>query len=161
MIYLAIGLALCLGGPAIGGVSWVALKTAGADKGQPAPDAAANVFMLALSSGEEIGLRAVLAPDRRDELLDEWRGIRRDITRSDPQPSKLNAGVFNVEEPGDDRAKVATPVHAVWWGDDGISMTGAKHLWRFETRRDGGGWRVWSVDPYPWCGGHVRADACR
>jgi hypothetical protein len=126
-------------------VSWFAVKTAEADRGQAAPDAAVNVFMLALSSGEKIGLRAVLAPDRRDELLSEWRGI----TRTDPQPSKLNAGVFDIEDQSDDHAQVATPVYAVWWGNDGLSMTGAKRVWRFEVRRDRGGWRVWSVGPYP------------
>ncbi|WP_130407068.1 hypothetical protein [Micromonospora violae] len=161
VIYLAIGLALCVGGPAVAGVSWFAVKTAEADRGQAAPEAAVNVFMLALSSGEELGLRAVLAPKQRNELLDEWRDIRRDITRTDPQPSKVSAGVFDVEDQGDDRAQVATPVQAVWWGHDGLSMTGTPHPWQFEVRRDGGGWRVWSVAPYPWCGGHVRADACR
>ncbi|MEU7776236.1 hypothetical protein AB0C44_33400 [Micromonospora taraxaci] len=161
VLYLAIGLALCVGGPAVAGVSWFAVKTAEADKGQPTPDAAANVFMLAMSSGEELGLRAALAPQRRDELLDEWRSVRRDITRTDPLPSKVNAGVFVVEDQGDDRAQVVTPVHAVWWQDGGISMAGAKHPWQFEVRHDRGGWRVWSVDPYPWCGGHVRVEACR
>ncbi|MDI5937933.1 MULTISPECIES: hypothetical protein [unclassified Micromonospora] len=159
VLYLAAGLALCVAGPAAAGAGWVATKTVEADRGQPTPDAAANVFMLAVSSGEELGLRAALAPSRRDELVDEWRRIRGDITRTSPQPSKVSAGVFVVDDQGDDRAQVVTEVQAVWWGT--VSMAGTPHAWRFETRRDGGGWRVWSVDPHPWCGGHVRAEACR
>ncbi|MFF5071611.1 hypothetical protein ACFY2R_10495 [Micromonospora olivasterospora] len=162
LLYLAAGLALCTGAPAAAGVGWTTARTYEADQGQPSPDSAANVFMLAVSTGEEIGLRSALAPQRRDELLNEWRGIRRDITRTDPQPSKVSTGVFVVEHQDDDRAQVVTDVQAVRWGEGfSGSITGTPRPWRFEVHRDGGGWRVWAVDPHPWCGGHVRASACQ
>ncbi|TDB74272.1 hypothetical protein E1165_14965 [Micromonospora sp. KC723] len=140
----------------------MAVKTHQADQGQPSPDAAANVFMLAVSSGEELGLRSALAPQHRDELVNEWREIRQDISRTEPAVSKVTAAAFVIEHQDDDRAQVVTEVRAVWWPTDGggLMMHGSPYPWRFETRRDDGGWRVWSVDPHPWCGGHVRASAC-
>ncbi|RUL90963.1 hypothetical protein [Verrucosispora sp. FIM060022] len=166
VLLLAAALMLCTAGPvgvAAAGVGWLVVKTHQADQGQPTPAAAANVFMLAVSSGEELGLRAVLAPERRDQLVEEWRSIRDDISRTYPNVSKVSTRALVVEDQADDRAQVVTEVYPVWWSVDagGLMMHGSPHPWRFETRRDDGGWRVWSVDPHPWCGGHVRVSACQ
>jgi hypothetical protein len=154
---------LCCAGVVAVPVVWLARQTIAADEGETTPAAAVNVYLLQLDSGEELGLRRVLAGERRDELLDQWRAIRRDIERTDPRPSKLENGPrYDVDEDqGDGQARVAVDVRGVWWQGNGLAVTGTTHPWRFELRRDSGGWRVWSVEPHPWCGGHVRADACR
>ncbi|MFI7022790.1 hypothetical protein ACIBMZ_08750 [Micromonospora sp. NPDC049900] len=166
VLLLAAALVLCTAAPvaaAAAGAGWVMVKTRQAEQGQPTPAAAANVFMLAVSSGQELGLRAVLAPERRDELVAEWRSIRRDISRTAPNVSKVSTRSFVVEDQADDRAMVVTEVYPVWRSVEvgGLMVHGSSHPWRFEARRDGGGWRVWSVAPYAWCGGHVRASACQ
>ncbi|MEV4716656.1 hypothetical protein AB0J94_05595 [Micromonospora noduli] len=163
VLYLAVVLALCAGAPVAVAGTWAAVKTYQAGKGEPTPVAAVDVFMLAMSSGDELGIGGALAPQRYDELLDEWRSIRRDIERTEPAVSKVAAEDFEVDNQDDDRAQVVTQVHGVWFPTDGsgLFIHGTPHPWRFQVRRDAGGWRVWSVDAYPWCGGHVRADACR
>ncbi|RZU73781.1 hypothetical protein EV384_2205 [Micromonospora kangleipakensis] len=76
-------------------------------------------------------------------------------------PSKLETvGPIDVEDQGDDRATVTAQVRPIWWNGP-TSLSGTAHPWRFETRRDAGGWRVWAADLPEWCGVHVRADACR
>ncbi|MFG2108654.1 hypothetical protein [Micromonospora chersina] len=111
-------------------------------------------------SGERIGLSRVLAGGRHDELLRQWREYRGEMERGNV-PSKLDVvGAIDVEDQGDDRAGVTTQVHAVWWNEQ-VNLGGDAHPWRFETRRDAGGWRVWAADLPPWCGVHVRADVCR
>ena len=166
VLLLAAALVLCTAAPvaaAAAGAGWGMVKTRQVEQGQPSPAAAVNVFMLALSSGEELGLRSALAPERRDELVDEWRSIRRDISRTAPNVSKVSTRAFVVEDQADDRAEVVTEVYPVWRSVEvgGLMVDGSSHPWRFEARRDDGGWRVWSVAPYTWCGGHVRASACQ
>ncbi|MGY0003273.1 hypothetical protein [Micromonospora sp. I033] len=69
-------------------------------------------------------------------------------------------GPIGVEDQADDRATVTAQVHAVWWNEQ-VNLSGTAHPWRFETRRDAGGWRVWAAELPAWCGVHVRADTCR
>ncbi|MET7804341.1 hypothetical protein [Micromonospora chersina] len=141
-------------------VSWAVRKQAEADRGEVSPDAAATVYVLQMSSGEEIGLSRVLADRRHNELLRQWRQYRGEMERGNV-PSKLETvGPIDVEGQGDDRATVTAQVHGIWWGGQ-INLSGESHAWRFETRRDAGGWRVWAADLPPWCGVHVRADSCR
>ncbi|PWU45049.1 hypothetical protein DLJ46_22865 [Micromonospora globispora] len=141
-------------------VSWAVLRQAEAERGEATPDAAVNVYVLKMSSGEELGLSRVLAPSRHDELLRQWRQYRGEMERA-KVPSKLETvGPIDVEDQGDDRAKVTMNVHPIWWNGQ-TSLSGTEHAWRFETRRDAGGWRVWAADLPSWCGVHVRADACR
>ena len=164
LLVLLIGvLVVCVGAPVASVIVWFGRGTLAAAQGQPSPSAAVNVFMLAVSNGEEIGLRSALAEEHRDELVDRWRRIRADVARTDPPPSKVETAAINVDAHSDEVAHVVADVQAIWWPRDGsgLSMHGDARPWRFETRRDRGGWRVWSIDAPPWCGGHVRADACR
>lgn len=123
------------------------------------PTEAADLYLIQLDQGEEIGLRRALAGSRRDELLDQWRELKATIERSDP-PDKLEWSAFNIEDQGDDKTAVTVPVQAVWWGERGMSMVGTEHPWRFSMQREDNGWRITHVEPFAWCGGHVRADAC-
>jgi hypothetical protein len=68
---------------------------------------------------------------------------------------------FDVEDQGAEVAQVTVPVGGVWWQEGGMSMNGTEYPWVFVARAEDGGWRIAEVRPYPWCGGHVRADACR
>ncbi|SCF28289.1 hypothetical protein GA0074696_4062 [Micromonospora purpureochromogenes] len=104
-----------------------------------------SVYVLQMSSGEEIGLSRVLAPRRHDELLRQWRQYRGEMERG-KAPAKLETvGPIDVEDQDDDGATVTVQVH--WWNE--------------HTNRDAGGWRVWAAHLPAWCGVHVRADACR
>jgi hypothetical protein len=125
------------------------------------PTEAADLYLVHLDQGDEIGLRRALADGRRDELVDQWRQLKLTIERTDPAPDKLEWSSFDVEDRGQDRSAVAVPVQAVWWEERGMSMVGTEHPWRFSMRREDGGWRITDVEPYAWCGGHVRADACQ
>ncbi|WP_165439893.1 hypothetical protein [Micromonospora kangleipakensis] len=138
---------LCTGIVAVP-VSWAVLRQAQAERGEATPDAAVSLYVLQMSSGEEIGLSRVLAGRRHDELLRQWRQYRGEMERGNV-PSKLETvGLIDVEDQGDDRATVTAQVHAVWWNEL-TNLSGAAHAWRFETRRDAGGWRVWAVDLPP------------
>ncbi|RZU72012.1 hypothetical protein EV384_0351 [Micromonospora kangleipakensis] len=150
---------LCTGIVAVP-VSWAVLRQAEAERGEATPDAAVNVYVLQMRSGEEIGLSRVLVAGRHDELLRQWRQYRGEMERGN-LPSKLETvGPIEVEDQDDDRATVTVQVHAIWWNEQ-ANLSGEAHPWRFETRRDAGGWRVWAAELPPWCGVHVRADACR
>ncbi|WP_200215624.1 hypothetical protein [Micromonospora coerulea] len=150
---------LCTGVVAVP-VSWAVRRQVEADRGEASPDAAVNVYVLQMSSGEEIGLSRVLAGRRHDELLRQWRQYRGEMGRGNV-PSKLEVvGLIDVEDQGDDRATVTAEVHAIWWNEK-VNLSGDAHPWRFQARRDAGGWRVWAVDLPLWCGVHVRADTCR
>ncbi len=103
----------------------------------------------------------VLAGSRHDELRQQWRSYRSDMTGSGREPSKLESvGPSVVEHQGADEATVTEQVRAVWWDGPQI-LAGTAHPWRWELRQDDGGWRVWSVDLPEWCGVHVRANLCR
>ncbi|WP_319462661.1 hypothetical protein [Micromonospora sp. RTP1Z1] len=119
-----------------------------------------NVYVLQMSSGEELGLSRVLVAGRHDELLRQWRQYRGEMERA-KTPSKLETvGPIDVEDQGRNRATVTAQVRPIWWSGQ-TSLSGTAHPSRFETRRDAGGWQVWAADLPTWCGVHVRADACR
>ncbi|MFE9204684.1 hypothetical protein [Micromonospora sp. NPDC007230] len=140
--------------------SWAVRKQLEAERGEATPEAAATVWLLKLSADEEIGLSRVLAAPRHDELRQQWSDYRDEMNGSRRPPSKLESvGPSVIEHQGDDRATVAEQVRAVWWDGPNI-LAGSDHQWRWELRRDDGGWRVWSVELPPWCGGHVRVDVC-
>ena len=124
------------------------------------PTEAADLYLLQLDQGEEIGLRRALADSQRDELVEQWGDLKAMVERTDPAPDKLEWSTFDVDGQGDGKAVVTVPVHATWWGERGMSMVGEAHPWRFLMHREDGGWRITAVEPYTWCGGHVRADAC-
>ena len=96
-------------------MSWAIRKQAEADHGEATPDAAVNVYVLKMSSGERLGLSRVLAPSRRDELLQQWRQYRGEMERANV-PSKLETvGPIDVEDQGHDRATVTAQVRPTWW----------------------------------------------
>ncbi|WP_213457269.1 nuclear transport factor 2 family protein [Rhizomonospora bruguierae] len=130
-------------------------------RGQPSPDAAANLYVLQLSAAEEIGLSGVLTGERRDDLRAQWRAYRAEMTRAE-LPDKLEIKRIDVEQQADDRATVTVHVFGTWW----TSETGAGILnspaypWHFDTRREAGGWRIWAVEAPAWCGTYLREGAC-
>ncbi|TDB96453.1 hypothetical protein E1091_09235 [Micromonospora fluostatini] len=131
-----------------------------AERGEPAPEAAATVWMLQLSAGERLGVSRVLAPDRHDELRQQWQEYRTAMESTGRPPFKLETvGRLVVDDRAEDRALVVAQVRGIWW-DGPTVMAGTAHPWRWETRRDAGGWRVWSTELPPWCGTHVRAELC-
>ncbi|SCF41281.1 hypothetical protein GA0070216_114123 [Micromonospora matsumotoense] len=73
-------------------VAWAVKIQVQAESGEPAPDAAVAVYLLRLSSGDDAGLRRVLAADRRDDLADQWRAYRAEMSRSGNPPSQLESG---------------------------------------------------------------------
>jgi hypothetical protein len=152
----------CCGGAVTVPVAWFVRGTVAAGKGQPSPDAAASAYLLTLSAGDESGLLPLLVDGQEDVLLAQWRAYRADMARTDPGPSKLEHTLGEVVPDGEGHALVAAEVYPVWWpaGGGSTSMHGSRHGWQLAVRDDGG-WRVESVTPYPWCGGYVRADACR
>lgn len=157
-VVLSLVAVLCTGIVAVP-VSWAVLKQAEAERGEASPDAAVNVYVLQMSSGEELGLSRVLAARHRDELLRQWRHYRGEMQRGEV-PSKLGTvGPIDVDSQGEGRATVTVHVRAIWWRGQTI-LNGTEQPWRFEARRDDGGWRVWAANLPPWCGVHVRADAC-
>lgn len=140
-------------------VVWAVRAQEDAERGEATPESAVTVWVLQLSAGERIGLSRVLADDRHDELVTQWQAYRAAMESGRP-PSKVETvGRLVVDEHGEGRALVVAQVRGVWW-DGPTAMAGTAHPWRWETRRDGGGWRVWSVELPPWCGTHVRAELC-
>lgn len=125
------------------------------------PTEAADLYLLQLDHGEEVGLRRALADSRQDELVEQWGALKAMVERTDPAPDKLQWSTFNVEDQGGGKTAVTVPVNATWWGERGMSMVGEAHPWRFLMHREDGGWRITAVEPFLWCGGHVRAEACR
>lgn len=120
---------------------------------------AADVYLGRLDQDEKIGLSRVLAVDERGDLLRQWQELRDRIEHTNPPPDKLAWSTFDVRGQGDE-ADVVVPVRAQWRQDRGITMVGAEHPWCFRVHREDGGWRITAVEPFPWCGGHVRQDAC-
>ncbi|MFE2615609.1 hypothetical protein ACFXA2_18555 [Micromonospora chalcea] len=132
-----------------------------AERGEATPEAAATLWLLKLSAGDELGLSRVLAGPRHDELRRQWRDYRAEITSTARPPSKLESvGPMTIEHQGNGRATVVQQVRAVWWDGPQI-LAGVDHPWRWQLRKDDGGWRVWSVELPRWCGTHVRVEVCR
>ncbi|WP_328851208.1 hypothetical protein OG994_25545 [Micromonospora globbae] len=156
---LALVAVVCAGLVAVP-ATWAVRKQLEADRGEASPESAALIWVLKLSAGDELGLSRVLAKPRHDLLLRQWRDYRATIDSTGKPPSKITTtGPSVVEHQGDDRAMVTEQVQAIWW-DGPTALAGTPQPWRFEVRRDRGGWRIWLVELPPWCGGHVRADLC-
>jgi hypothetical protein len=152
-------LIVCCGGTAFGlPAAWLLRTTIEASKGAPSPDAAANVYLMALGYDDEAGLLPMLNNDHQDELLTGWRAYRAAMSGTTPPPSTFDFGTLTVGPIVDGRAEVSAEVSATWWGEN--SYRSAAHTWRFTTRRDNG-WQIERVKPFAWCGGYVRADACK
>jgi hypothetical protein len=150
---------LCCGGTALGApAAWLLGTTIEASRGAATPDAAANEYLLALSYDNEDGLLAVLDNDNQDELLTAWHAYRATMSGTTPPPSSLDFGPLAVGPVADGRAEVSAEVRATWWGD--LAYQSESHTWRFTTRQDNG-WQIEKVEPPAWCGGYVRADACK
>lgn len=145
-------------------VAWFVRETRAAGQGEASPSGAVTVYLLALSAGDKLGMGGALAPERRDELLAQWLAYRAEMDHERSVPSKLGFGVPVEESLAAGRVTVTTDVYGIWFLPDapvGSSiLNGERHPWRFETRLDQGGWRVWSADLPAWCGVHVRPDTC-
>ncbi|GAB1643841.1 hypothetical protein KRMM14A1259_42640 [Krasilnikovia sp. MM14-A1259] len=132
------------------------------------PVEAADAYLLQLNlnlaavGGEldEVGLSRALDADRRDELLKQWEGLRTEIGRTDPPPSKLTWSSFQSTSQGGETVTVTVPVSAQWSGGTATSYKSEPHPWTFTARHQDGGWRLSAVQPYPWCGGYVDQAHC-
>lgn len=152
---------LCCG---LGAVPVVAFLDYTDRQGDPPATAieAVDIYLNQLLLREQIGLTHALSGSERDDLVKQWESLIADMKRTDPPPNTLKWGPrFDVEDQGDEVVQVTVPVGAVWWQERGISMHGTEHPWVFVARAEDGGWRIEEVRPYLWCGGHVRANACR
>ena len=69
------------------------------------PTEAADLYLIQLDQGEEIGLRRALASGRRDELLDQWRELKATVERSEP-PDKLEWSAFDIQDQGDGKTGI-------------------------------------------------------
>lgn len=155
-------LVICCGGTLIGApLAWLLRETVEASKGAPSPDAAANEYLMDLSSNTEAGLLPVLDDDHQGALLAQWRAYRKAMDSSAPPPSRLSFGTLTVGPVVRGQADVATDVVAIWWPTDGraLDFRSEQHTWRFQTREDNG-WQVIAVEAPVWCGGYVRLNAC-
>lgn len=159
-VILSTVLVLCADAVAVP-VGWFVYQTYQAGEGEADPEAAVTVYVLKLAAGEELGVSRVLAGDRRDELLEQWRDYRDEMERGDP-PSKFEITEQATERQGDDRAAVTVHIGPVWFYTDGstLALHGTAYPWQFEVRRERRGWRLWSVEAPAWCGVYLRADAC-
>jgi hypothetical protein len=157
-VLLGVVVLVCAGAVAVP-ATWAVRRQVEAERGEAAPEAAANVWVLQASAGEEIGLSRVLSRRRRDELLAQWRAMRADMSRGRPPSKMATTGLPEITHQGDNRAVVVWQVQGIWWNGP-LSMASAAHPWRFEVHRERGGWRIWSVDLPAWCGVYVRANAC-
>ncbi|WP_433284171.1 hypothetical protein [Micromonospora sp. CA-244673] len=84
-----------------------------------APEAAARVWLLKLSAGEEIGLSRVLARPRHDELLRQWRNYRAEMNSSRRPPQKIETVVPRsqapvTEELSENRQSIDTATSEIW-----------------------------------------------
>ena len=151
-------LLVCCVGTAFGvPAAWLLNSTLEASRGAPSPDAAANDYLMALGYDNEDGLLPVLDNDHQDELLTGWRSYRAAMNKTTPPPAKLEFGALTVGPIVNGQAEVSTEVSATWWGT--TSYSSEAHTWHFKTR-EGNGWQVQTVEPFTWCGGYVRSDAC-
>jgi hypothetical protein len=145
-------------------VAWFVRETRAAGRGEVTPSGAVTVYLLALSAGDKLGMGGPLAPERRDELLAQWLAYRAEMDHERSRPSRLGFGVPAEESVAAGRVAVTADVYGIWFLPDapvGSSiLNGERHPWRFETRLDQAGWRVWSADLPAWCGVHVRPETC-
>ncbi|GAB1695141.1 hypothetical protein [Krasilnikovia sp. M28-CT-15] len=132
--------------------------TIAASRGAPSPDAAANIYLMALGYDNDAGLLPVLDDEPQDELLTQWRTYRDAMRGTDPPPAKLDFSSLTVGPIADGVAEVTVDVSAHWQGA-GQSYRSQAYTWRFQTREDNG-WQIVAVEAPAWCGGYVRADAC-
>ncbi len=161
----ALALSLCLGIIALP-VSWAARLTLDADQGEIAPEAAVEMYLGRLVSGDRIGLPRVLDNGLHGAQFSQWEKIRADMERS-RTPNKLETGAYEVQYHDEKRATVIANVRAVFWNLDPnrksgepVSLTGSAHEWRWETI-ERNGWRITKAVIPEWCGTHIKATLCK
>jgi hypothetical protein len=152
----------CCGGVVGVPLVWFIRETIKAGQGPESPDVAASGYLMGLGYDNEDGLLPLLDDDHQDALLAQWREYRATMERTDPPPSRLDFGSLAVHQLDADHATVTTNVTATWWSTTGgaLSYDSEALPWSFEAREDDG-WRITAVSPPVWCGGYVRADACK
>jgi len=160
VLVLLPALLLTCGGTVIGGpLAWITGQTIEAGKGASDPQAAVNIYLLALGYNNPDGLLPIVGNSR--PLMNQWRAYRADMERGDSAPSKLEFS-FGPTAKHEDHAEVDADVYGVWWKNTNGRLDGytsSAHRWQFTLHNDDG-WRIDSVEPYDWCGGYIRADLC-
>ncbi len=161
----SLALSLCLGLVAIP-VSWAIKQTLAADQGEVAPEAAVEVYLTHLVTGDPIGLPRVLSDGLHGEQFSQWENIRADMTRS-RIPNKLSTEEYVVKYHGDERATISANVRAVFWNLDPdrkpgepASLVGSAHEWKWEAVEDNG-WRITKAIIPEWCGNHIKVTLCK
>lgn len=154
-VLLPLMLLLCCGAP-IGIPALVFVReTVEAGRGSPAPDAAANEYLMALSYATEDGLLPLLDNDRKDDLLEQWRAYLAAMQATEPPPFRLDFSHLDVGLESDRRTEVRIEVKAVWSDvDENGRQSGwisSPRTWLIETHEDDG-WRVSRVNAPSWCG---------
>jgi hypothetical protein len=141
---------------------WAIGVTQQASKGAANPEAAVNIYLLALGYQDDAGLLPVLDNDQGDELMKQWRGYIAEMHRGNTQPAKLEFTFTGSRPVGRGHVEIEASVWPVWWGGNGrtINSAGERHIWRFSTHDDRG-WQIDTVTPYAWCGGYVTTEACQ
>lgn len=164
LIFVVAPLLLCCGSVAVAiPVLWVVNLTADAGRAANTPDAAANIYLMALSYGNEDGLVNVLANDRQDHLLAQWRKYRVAMKQTRPEPARLGWGSLAVAASSETTAHVSTDVTAAWeFNETGGAefYKSAPKTWQFEARLEDG-WQVTLVQAPRWCGDYAVPPACR
>jgi hypothetical protein len=165
VVFVAVPLLLfgCCGGVAGVPLAWLARETVKAGRGAPTPDAAADSYLMALSSNNQDGLLPLLDDEHQAVLLAQWRAYRQAMDGTDPKPFRLDYARLSVAPAAAGRAEVRVDVTATWWAADSSGRvngyTSDAYTWVIATGEDDG-WRVMAVQAPAWCGGYVRADAC-
>jgi hypothetical protein len=153
----------CGGGTAIGiPIMWAIGLTADASKGAANPEAAVNIYLIALGYRNDDGLLPVLDDDQDDALMRQWNAYLAETRRGGTQPSKLDFDFRGQRQLDARHVEVIAGVSPVWWNTSGgaTAMQGQRQDWRFRTHEDHG-WQIDKVTPFPWCGGYITPEACR
>jgi hypothetical protein len=136
-----------------------------ANAGEASPDAAAYGWVLAFNPGQrddDVGISRLVASSRRGGLLrqrrDYIRAIETDAVEHGWSPVEFstNGGREDTRELHGDAATAVLWIETEYRDSahPGTTFVGVARQWRFQLRHDGGGWRVWSFDPPPWCDGY-------
>lgn len=127
-VLLSLILMACTGALAVP-AAWAVRVQVEAEQGERAPDAAVAAYLLRLSSGDDGGLRRVLAADRRDKLVSQWRAYRAQMSGPPCGPTSWNPVHCRSTRSATASPLVVTEDHAVWWHDK-LSQSSSRHPWQ-------------------------------
>jgi hypothetical protein len=156
---------VCVPVTAISG--WFIKGTIDAGKGEGSPGATLLAFMFTFEDGPDaLGVSRLIVPSKRDAITAQRRtylaAMEADAKKSGwtatfeigPVPD----GVENGDAIQGDQATTVGWFNVRWLPPASLRpsrglpwYSGPSHPWRAETRRDSGGWRLWSLTIPPWC----------